>query len=559
MLLQTRTAYRALRGKTQDCLLAAFKRKRLSTKQFRAYSTDKRPRVLPRSAFILRSSSLIAGGSVLAAFLGFLAIAPPDGDIPVKEVMLHNKPDDCWIVLNDEVYDVTGFLELHPGGAGRLLEVAGRDATAKFKQVHSQETLERMKDELIHVGKLKGKFANVITAEELRIEEQKAKIPSLETIFNISDFESIAKEVLPKSTFMYFASGSGDEFSLRENHYAFSRIFFRPRILQDIEPDSIDTSTCFMGTKVDMPIYISGFAGSRLAHPLGEKNLQAAAYEANVMEMVPKQNSFSSEEFYKDVPEDQNQWMQYHFHDREELENVEQVLREAEARPSIKGIFFNVDLADIGNREKDSRQRIKDMGDTSDLDFIIDNKYGQYTKFTWKDLEEIVSNTNMPVALKGVQRGEDVVLAAKKGIKAVVLSNHGGRQLDFSRPPLEVLAETRQMLKDEDLEDKIEIYLDGGIRRGSDVVKALCLGAKGVGLGRPFLYAMAGYGQDGVSHLIDILNEEIKNNMRLLGVAKIEDLNESFIDQKNLKLRLPKANDVLYDTAYEPLTFPDFR
>lgn len=545
MLLFTRVASRGLRSSHRECFSAAVRRKRISSKQLRAYSIDRRSDVPVKPGSVLRSSSLIAGGSVLAALLGFLAVGSSDGDVPVKEVMSHNKPNDCWIVLNGDVYDVTGFLESHPGGVSRLLEVAGKDATTKFQRVHSQETLERMKDQLVYVGKLKGKFSNVATPEELRIEEQKAKIPSLDTIFCISDFESIAKEVLPKSTFMYFASGSSDEFTLRENHYAYSKVFFRPRILQDIEPDSIDSSTYFLGTKVDMPIYISGFAGSRLAHPLGEKNLQAAAYEANVMEMVPKQNSFSPEEFYADVPDDQNQWMQYHFHDREEFENVEKVLREAESRPSIKGIFFNVDLADIGNREKDSRQRMKELGDTSDLDFIIDNKYGQYSKFSWKDLDKIISSTNLPVALKGVQRGEDVVLAAKKGVKAVVLSNHGGRQLDFSRPPLEVLVETRQMLKDENLEDQIEIYLDGGVRRGSDVIKALCLGAKEVGLGRPFLYAMAGYGEEGVTHLLDILNEEIKNNMRLLGVSKIEELNESFIDQKTLKMRIPKANDVL--------------
>lgn len=167
-----------------------------------------------------------------------------------------------------------------------------------------------------------------------------------------------------------------------------------------------------------------------------------------------------------------------------------------------------------------------------------------------------MSLTTLPVCLKGVQRGEDVVLAAEKGVKAVVLSNHGGRQLDFSRPPLEVLAEAKQMLKEKDLEDKIEIYLDGGVRRGSDILKALCLGAKGVGLGRPFLYAMAGYGEEGVTHLIETLRYEIQNNMRLLGVGKIEDLNDSFIDYKNLGLRNPRINDVLYDEGYLPLEFP---
>lgn len=178
---------------------------------------------------------------------------------------------------------------------------------------------------------------------------------------------------------------------------------------------------------------------------------------------------------------------------------------------------------------------------------------------SWKIIDRILATTDLPVGLKGVQRGEDVVIAAEKGIKAVVLSNHGGRQLDFSRPPLEVLAEARAMLKEKNLEDSIEIYIDGGVRRGSDIIKALCLGAKGVGLGRPFLYAMAGYGEEGVSKLVSILQLEIQNNMRLLGVRKIDDLNESFIDCKNLTLRNPKAGDSLYDEAYQPLIFQEFK
>lgn len=507
----------------------------------------------------LRRGQLLASGSAFATLFGLSFFDFSNHGITVKEVMSHNSPKDCWIVLNDDVYDVTEFLNKHPGGVSPLMEVAGKDATLKFIQVHSTTTLEKMKEQLVFVGKLRGKFENFLNEEELRIEELKTRVPPLETIFSLSDFESVAKEVLPKTTFTFFATGSADEFTLRENHYAYSRVFFKPRVLQDIEPEEIDTSTSFLGSKVDLPIYVSGFAGSRLAHPLGEKNLQAAAYKYNMMQMVPKQNSFSPEEFYPDVPSNQVQTQQFHFNERREIDEVDKLLRDLEKRPTIKGVFFNVDLADIGNREKDNKQRIKNTAENAGVDSIVDHRYGQYPKFTWGDVEKIVKSTSIPVALKGVQRGEDVVLAAKKGIKAVVLSNTGGRQLDYSRPPLEVLAESRKMLKENKLEEKIELYLDGGIRRGSDVVKALCLGAKGVGLGRPFLYAMAGYGEDGASHLIGILKEEIKNNMRLLGVKRIEDLNESFIDAKGLNLRTPRANDVLYDSAYMPLSFPEFK
>lgn len=532
---------KVLRDRRLRGILDTVKHKKISPVQSRSLSLARKLSTQTRSKNILKSSSLLAGGSVLAALLSLSALDFSDGDIPVKEVMLHNNVNDCWIVLNGEIYDVTSFIGKHPGGAARLLEVAGRDATAKFLQVHSQEVLDRMKNHLIYIGKLKGRFELVVSEEELRIEEMKAKIPPIERIFNLSDFEAIAKQVLPKSTFTFYATGSSDEFTLRENHYAYSRIFFKPRILQDIDPSEVDCSTTLLGAKVDAPFYISGFAGSKLAHPLGERNLQIAAYNANVMEMVPKQNSYSPEEFYSTVPDDQSQWMQYHFSTPEEVLNFDKVVREAESRPSVKGIFFNVDLADIGNREKDSRRRVMDADNISDLNAIVNNRMGNHPKFSWKDVEKIVSSTNLPIALKGVQRGEDVVMAAKKGVKAVVLSNHGGRQLDFSRPPLEVLAEANEMLKKQNMQGDIEIYLDGGVRRGSDIVKALCLGAKGVGLGRPFLYAMAGYGEEGVDHLITILKEEIKNNMRLLGVTKIEELNESFVDYNSLKFRDRKS------------------
>lgn len=506
-----------------------------------------------------KKASLITGASSLVLFLSHLLFEVEEeknGSVSVKEVMSHNKINDCWIVIDGNVYDVTMFLSQHPGGVARIMEFAGKDATAKFHQMHSSATLEKMKDHLIYIGKLSGAFENELSEEEIRIMEQKAKIPPLSKIFCLSDFEGVAKKVLPKSTFFYYATSSSDEYTLRENHYAYSRVFFRPKILQDIE--EVTTETEFLGTKVNLPIYITAFAGSKLAHPLGELNLQAAAYKANVMQMVPKQNSYTYEEFFSRVPDDQNQWLQFHFDTQEELDNLDNWVKKAGTLPSVKGLFLNVDLADIGNREKDSRQRAATAG-SEYLDEMTDNKFGSHPKITWRTIENVIKNTNLPVALKGVQRGEDVVLAAQKGVKAVILSNHGGRQLDFSRPPLEVLVEAKQMLKEKKLDDKIEIYLDGGVRRGSDIIKALCLGAKGVGLGRPFLYAMAGYGEDGVSHLINILQAEIENNMRLLGVDKIEDLNETLVDCKSLSFKNPRINDSLYDEAYEPLQFPKFQ
>lgn len=506
----------------------------------------------------IKKASVATGATAFTALLSYFLFDQSEGDISASELRKHNTVHDCWIALNGEVYDVTAFLQMHPGGVARLMEVAGGDATEKFYQIHSDSVFEKMKNNLIYIGKLKGSIDKTYTDEELRIIEMKQKIPPLSTVFSLSDFENVAKHVLPKSTFMYYATGSSDEFSIRENHYAYGRVFFKPKMMQDRTGD-LDLSTEFLGTKVDLPFYITAFAGSKLAHPLGEMNLQAASYAANVMHMVPKMNSYSIDEFFEVVPDDQNHWYQYHFDTQEEIDNIEQLVKKVEKMPSVKGFFFNVDLDDIGNREKDSRQRAAETVEPDVLNKLVPADFGEHPYMSWKIIDRILATTDLPVGLKGVQRGEDVVIAAEKGIKAVVLSNHGGRQLDFSRPPLEVLAEARAMLKEKNLEDNIEIYIDGGVRRGSDIIKALCLGAKGVGLGRPFLYAMAGYGEEGVSKLVSILQLEIQNNMRLLGVRKIDDLDESFIDCKNLTLRNPKAGDSLYDEAYQPLIFQEFK
>lgn len=476
----------------------------------------------------------------------------------VEEVMKHNTLQDCWISIYGKIYDVSKFLELHPGGASRIFKYAGNDASVAFRQMHSTDVIEKVLDQVKYIGLLDGEFQEEEkTEEELLRLEKIARKPSLSHMFNISDFEHVAKQILPKTTYTYFATGSSDEFSLRENHYAYSRVFFRPRVLQDV--GEVDTSSTLLGNEVSVPIYITAFAGSLLAHSLGEFNLMNAAYKEGIIQMVPKILSFSQKEFFNQVPEDQRQWYQLHFDNQEELENMAMYARQLNSLPNIKGIFINVDLADLGNREKDSKIRAEDEISASSLKSCVDNGNVHYPKkLLWSDILRFKSMTDLPIALKGVQRGEDVVMAAENGISGVILSNHGGRQLDFSRPPLEVLVETKRMLKEKGLENQIEIYIDGGIRRGSDIIKALCLGAKGVGLGRPFLYAMSGYGEEGVTRVIQILKHEMKNNMKLLGVGRIEDLNEDLVDIESLKFRNPAINDRLYDSAYQELSSPKF-
>lgn len=523
----------------------AFQARRFGT-QFR--NSDARPHTVWRYSAVVPIAALaywtMANEPIRSDAAMVLAFS-------VEELKKHNSKSDCWIAIDGQVYDVSQFVASHPGGAARIMMYAGGDASSAFGKIHTHLVLRKMKEHITCLGPLEGEFA--VVEKEVVVGK-----PPLAQIFNLLDFEYVAQKVLPQTTFTYYATGASDEFTLRENHYAYLRVFFRPKALQNV--DNVTTATTMLGIPSELPLYISGFAGSLLAHPDAEWNLQRAAYSEGIVQMVPRQISIDLDEFYAGVPSDQKQWCQLHFYSSAEMEDMDKYLNQIHSYDNIKGIFFNVDVVDLGNREKDTKIRAQDDNMLEELKHIADNGVVQYCRtFTWDHLATIISKTHLPVGLKGVQRGEDVVKAAELGVSAVILSNHGGRQLDFSRPPLEVLAEARQMLKEKGLEDKIEIYLDGGVRRGSDIVKALCMGAKGVGLGRPFLYAMAGYGEPGVSRAINILRGEIRNNMMLLGAASVEDLTEDLVDVSGLKYRSSYVNDRLYDGAYQPLAPPPWQ
>jgi L-lactate dehydrogenase (cytochrome) len=179
---------------------------------------------------------------------------------------------------------------------------------------------------------------------------------------------------------------------------------------------------------------------------------------------------------------------------------------------------------------------------------------------SWKDIPWFKSITKMPIILKGVQRVEDVILAVEAGVQGVVLSNHGGRQLEFARSAVEVLAETMPRLRELGYQDKIEVYVDGGVRRATDIIKALCLGAKGVGIGRPFLYAMSAYGEAGVDRAMQLLKDEMEMNMRLIGCTSVDQLNPSLLDVSSLAHHgTGTPRDYLTKWAYDPLVNPPQR
>ncbi|EPS26388.1 hypothetical protein PDE_01324 [Penicillium oxalicum 114-2] len=480
----------------------------------------------------------------------------------------HNSKDSCWVIVHGKAYDVTEFLPEHPGGSKIILKYAGKDATEEFDPIHPPDTLDKYLDKSKHLGSVD---MSTVEQEEKDVDPEEAerlerikRMPPLAACYNLMDFETVARQVMKKTGWAYYSSGADDEITLRENHHAFHKIWFRPRVLVDVE--NVDMSTTMLGTPCSIPFYVTATALGKLGHPEGEVVLTRAAHQHNVIQMIPTLASCSFDEIVDAKQGDQVQWLQLYVNKDREI--TRKIVAHAEKR-GCKGLFITVDAPQLGRREKDMRSKFSDAGsNVQSGDDGIDRSQGAARAISsfidpalsWKDIPWFKSITKMPIVLKGVQCVEDVLRAVEAGVDGVVLSNHGGRQLETARSGIEVLAEVMPALRERGWDKRIEVYVDGGVRRATDILKALCLGAKGVGIGRPFLYAMSAYGVDGVNRAMQLLKDEMEMNMRLIGAARIEDLNPSFLDTRGLMSGHAGSipSDTLGLRAYDPLQAPRF-
>ncbi|CAG8074213.1 unnamed protein product [Penicillium salamii] len=508
-----------------------------------------------------------------------------DDKLTGAKVAEHNSKDSCWVIVHGKAYDVTEFLPgrwvhspqakairltitEHPGGQKIILKYAGKDATEEFEPIHPPDTLDKFLDPSKHLGAVD---MSTVEQEEKAFDPEEAdrlervsRMPSLAACYNLLDFEAVARQVMKKTAWAYYSSGADDEITLRENHAAFHKIWFRPRILVDVE--NIDMSTTMLGTKCSIPFYVTATALGKLGHPEGEVVLTKAAHQHDVVQMIPTLASCSFDEIVDAKQGDQVQWLQLYVNKDRDI--TRKIVEHAEKR-GCKGLFITVDAPQLGRREKDMRSKFSDPGsNVQSGGSDIDRSQGAARAISsfidpalsWKDIPWFKSITKMPIVLKGVQCVEDVLRAVEAGCDGVVLSNHGGRQLETARSGIEVLAEVMPALRERGWEKRIEVYVDGGVRRATDIIKALCLGATGIGIGRPFLYAMSAYGLDGVDRAMQLLKDEMEMNMRLIGAARVEDLNPSLIDTRGL---LGGHNgivpsDTLGVAAYDPLEAPRF-
>ncbi|RKO91167.1 cytochrome b2, mitochondrial precursor [Blyttiomyces helicus] len=479
--------------------------------------------------------------------------------ISYQEVAKHNSREDCWVIIHGNVYDLSQFLAQHPGGVRPILKQAGKDATKAFEPIHPRNMVDQLPAHL-HKGAIDPTTLPVLAESSTSTSSALSAKPPLSAMFNSFDFESVARQTLHPEAWAYYSSGADDELTLQENHAAFHRIWLRPRVLVNVK--NIDMGTTFLGTKTPLPVYITATALGKLGHPEGEVVLTRAAGRKGLIQMMPTLGSCSVDEMADAKVEGQTQWFQLYVNGDRSV--TEKLIRRAESRGAA-GLFITVDAPQLGRREKDMRTKFVDDAPSVQSPDSVQRSQGAARAIStfidpslaWSDIAWFKSITRMPIVLKGIQSGDDAVLAARAGVAGIVVSNHGGRQLDTARSGIEALAEVMNALRAAGLDRALEVYVDGGFRRGSDIFKALAMGARGVGLGRPWLYAMSSYGQDGVERLVDLLADELAVVMRLMGTPTIADIRPEMVILKDLASHAGQPpRDALSKRTYEPLDVP---
>lgn len=339
---------------------------------------------------------------------------------------------------------------------------------------------------------------------------------------NVADFERLAEGVLEAGAHGYFAGGAGDERTLRDNVAAFGRWRIRPRMLVDVT--EVETETTVLGAPVSMPILVAPVAFQRLAHSDGEPGMARAAAAAGTLMCVSTLATAGPREVSEAAPGAPRWFQLYCFRDR----GVTRALAEEAVASGFEAIALTVDAPRAGRRERDARSgfAIPPEVTVPSLDAAVGGHSPMNIHeifalvdpgLTWRDLESLVADIGLPVLVKGVLTAEDARLAAEHGAVGVVVSNHGGRQLDGVPASLEALPEVVEAVG-----DRIEVYMDGGVRRGTDVVVALALGARAVLVGRPPLWGLAADGEAGALRVLELLRDELALALCLTGCPSPE-------------------------------------
>jgi isopentenyl diphosphate isomerase/L-lactate dehydrogenase-like FMN-dependent dehydrogenase len=354
-------------------------------------------------------------------------------------------------------------------------------------------------------------------------------MPSRTQPVNVADYERLAEDALDEGPLGYFAGGACDEITLRENVAAFGRLKLRPRMLVDVS--AVSAATTVLGAEVSMPVLVAPTAIQRMCHPDGEAATARAAAAAGTVMTLSTIASATPAEVARAAP-DARRWFQlYCFAD----EGVTRALVEQAVEHGYEALVLTVDAPRAGRRERDLRTAFQVPAEVSVPS--VETALGRPASLTiaeifamldltltWRDLDRIRGLSDLPLLVKGVLTEEDARLACDAGVAGIVVSNHGGRQLDSVPAAIDALPEVVEAV-----DGRVEVLVDGGVRRGTDVVKALARGARAVMVGRPVLWGLAVGGEDGVRHVLELLRDEVELALLLCGCPTPADVTGAHI------------------------------
>lgn len=392
--------------------------------------------------------------------------------------------------------------------------MAGRDATEQYDPIHPPGILEEHLKPQAKLGKVDaGSLNKTGSALVQKKSDDIVGRQVLQHLLNLDEIEQRASEKISRKAWAYYYSGGDDLISKRLNNEAYRSILLRPRVFIDCA--KCDLSTTILGNRLGLPIYVSPAAMARLAHPTGEAGIARACSRFGALQIISNNASMTPEQIVADaVPGQVFGWQIYVQTDRKKSEAM--LARINKLADKIKFLCLTLDAPVPGKREDDERsQNISaNLPITSAVQAGSESKapgggigqqlfFGTSPSLTWENtLPWMGEHTSLPIVLKGIQTHEDAYLASLQAprVKGIILSNHGGRAADTAPPAVHTLLEIRKYCPE--VFGRIEVLVDGGIRRGTDVVKALCLGARGVGIGRAALWGLGLGGPEGVERTL---------------------------------------------------------
>ncbi|MEO7369063.1 MAG: alpha-hydroxy acid oxidase [Gemmatimonadaceae bacterium] len=340
-------------------------------------------------------------------------------------------------------------------------------------------------------------------------------------ILSLAEFEEIARVRIPHATYEYLAAGAGDEQTLRWNRESFDRILLRPRVLRDVL--KVDTTLTLLGRQLEFPILLAPTAFHRAIHPDGEIATAIGAGSVGVPWVISTATTTSLDEIKRAATGPL--WFQLYIQTDRSV--THDLIQKAESI-GCEALCLTVDSAAQGARNRQTRARFElpagitapYMGELVAGRNISDNRRG--SNVTWDDLEWLVSVSKVPVVVKGILDGRDAARCIDSGAGGIVVSNHGARNLDTIPAAIDALPEVAHYVA-----GRVPVLIDGGIRRGTDIVKAIALGANAVLVGRPYCYGLALAGADGVQRVLEILTTELQMAMQLMGLCSLSEINSS--------------------------------